>query len=209
MKKNQVSQVKEFSTFPCMGRHKSLGSLNSFLSCTSQRPGASTLRYERHVLRFSRAAHTWQAQEFTFEGPSGCWLWQPRLLTRQETLHSSVLSLSVPAPRTYRSWTWFLEGRGHRCPWTLHGGRSSPQPSAQTRNHQGPTEGSPSPGGQQGGGPSIPRAAGKLKPSLRPHRSSESPSAQPCPRPWPLCRQIRAATSRPASWGISVAATTQ
>ena len=146
MKKNQVSQVKEFSTFPCMGRHKSLGSLNSFLSCTSQRPGASILRCECHILRFSRAAHTWQAQEFTFEGPSGCWLWQPRLLTRQETLHSSVLSLSVAAPRTYRSWTWFLEGRGHRCPWTLHGGRSSPQPQPRPEIIRGPRRAAPHPG---------------------------------------------------------------
>ena len=74
MKENQISPVKEFNTFLCMGRHKSLGSLNSFLSCTSQLPGASILRYECHILRFSLTTHTWQAQEFTFEGPSGCWL---------------------------------------------------------------------------------------------------------------------------------------
>ena len=31
IKENQISQVKEFSTFLCMGRCKSLGSLKSFL----------------------------------------------------------------------------------------------------------------------------------------------------------------------------------
>ena len=31
MKENQISQVKEFSAILCMGRCKSLGSLNSFL----------------------------------------------------------------------------------------------------------------------------------------------------------------------------------
>ena len=31
IKENQISQVKEFSTFLCMGRWKSLGSLKSFL----------------------------------------------------------------------------------------------------------------------------------------------------------------------------------
>ena len=31
IKENQVSQVKEVSAFLCMGRHKSLGSLKSFL----------------------------------------------------------------------------------------------------------------------------------------------------------------------------------
>lgn len=33
IKKNQVSQVEEFNTFLCMGRRRSLGSLNSLLSC--------------------------------------------------------------------------------------------------------------------------------------------------------------------------------
>ena len=43
MKENQISQVKEFDAFLCMGRCKSLGSLKSFLSCASQLPGASVL----------------------------------------------------------------------------------------------------------------------------------------------------------------------
>ena len=41
IKENQMSQVKEFSTFLCMGRCKSLGSLKSFLLYASQRSGAS------------------------------------------------------------------------------------------------------------------------------------------------------------------------
>ena len=31
MKDNQITQVKDFSAFPCMGRCKNLGSLKSFL----------------------------------------------------------------------------------------------------------------------------------------------------------------------------------
>ena len=41
IKENQMSQVKEFSIFLCMGRCKSLGSLKSFLLYASQRSGAS------------------------------------------------------------------------------------------------------------------------------------------------------------------------
>ena len=42
MKENQISQVKEFGAFLCMGRCKSLGSLKSVLSF-AQRSGASIL----------------------------------------------------------------------------------------------------------------------------------------------------------------------
>ena len=35
-KENQISKIKEFSTFLCMGRFKRLGSLKSFLSYVSQ-----------------------------------------------------------------------------------------------------------------------------------------------------------------------------
>ena len=43
IKENQISQVKEFSTFLCTGRCKTLGSLKSFLSYASQPSGASIL----------------------------------------------------------------------------------------------------------------------------------------------------------------------
>ena len=36
IKENQISQVKKFSTFLCVGRCKSLSSLKSFLSCASK-----------------------------------------------------------------------------------------------------------------------------------------------------------------------------
>ena len=36
VKENEISQVKEFSSFLCMGRCKSLGSLKSFLSYAFQ-----------------------------------------------------------------------------------------------------------------------------------------------------------------------------
>ena len=52
IKENQTSQVKEFSTFPCMGRCKSLGSLKSFLWCAPQLSGASIQCF--HSLSFLR-----------------------------------------------------------------------------------------------------------------------------------------------------------
>ena len=53
IKENQVSQVKEFSIFLCMGRCKSLGSLKSFLWCAPEVSGASILCF--HILSFLRA----------------------------------------------------------------------------------------------------------------------------------------------------------
>ena len=46
IKGNQISQVKEFSTVLCMGRHKSLDSVNLFFTSASQLSGASTLYAE-------------------------------------------------------------------------------------------------------------------------------------------------------------------
>ena len=43
IKENQMSRVKEFRAFLCMGRRRSLGSLRSFLSHASQLSGASIL----------------------------------------------------------------------------------------------------------------------------------------------------------------------
>ena len=54
IKENQLSQVKEFSTFQYMGRCKSLGSLKSFLSYALHLPEASILYF--HILS-SLGAH--------------------------------------------------------------------------------------------------------------------------------------------------------
>ena len=45
IKENQISQVKEFSVFLCMGRSRSLGSVKSFLSCVSQLSGTRILQF--------------------------------------------------------------------------------------------------------------------------------------------------------------------
>ena len=44
-KENQISKIKEFSTFLCMGRFKRLGSLKSFLSYVSQLSWAGILYF--------------------------------------------------------------------------------------------------------------------------------------------------------------------
>ena len=48
VKENQISQVMEFSTFLCMERYKSLGSVKSFLSYASQLSWASILSFFSH-----------------------------------------------------------------------------------------------------------------------------------------------------------------
>ena len=226
IKKNQVSQVEEFSTFLCMGRCRSLGSLNSLLSCSSQLPGAGILRFEFHIL--CHRSHTcggglpmarWealsflgtlQAQKFTFEGPEPLMAVTPLFTgTAGDAPFLSPFLVRICSTRLQRL-NLVLGGERAQVPldparWKVH----MPSALSPHQDHQGPVEGSPSPGGQQGGGPSIPRAAGKLRPSLRPHHSSAPPSAQPCPHPRPLCRQIPAAPSGPASWGTRVAATTR
>ena len=58
-------QVKEFSTFLCVGRCKTLGSLKSFLLYASQLSGASILCF--HILSFLRA----QCREWLQS--DGCW----------------------------------------------------------------------------------------------------------------------------------------
>ena len=54
-KENQISKIKEFSTFLCMGRFKSLVSLKSFLWYAPQLFGASILCF--HIVSFFRAQH--------------------------------------------------------------------------------------------------------------------------------------------------------
>ncbi|XP_043737882.1 uncharacterized protein LOC122680493 [Cervus elaphus] len=46
VKENQLSQVKEFSSFLCMGRCKSLGLLKAFFSYAPQLSGGSILRFD-------------------------------------------------------------------------------------------------------------------------------------------------------------------
>ena len=163
IKKNQVSQVEEFSTFLCMGRCRSLGSLNSLLSCSSQLPGAGILRFEFHIL--CHRSHTcggglpmarWealsflgtlQAQKFTFEGPEPLMAVTPLFTgTAGDAPFLSPFLVRICSTRLQRL-NLVLEGRGHRCPWTLHGGRSiCPQPSAHTKTIRGPRRAAPHPG---------------------------------------------------------------
>ena len=65
IKENQISQVKESSTFLYMRRCKSLGSLKSFLSYASQLSRASILCFPHS--EFLRALHREWLQ------PDGCW----------------------------------------------------------------------------------------------------------------------------------------
>ena len=53
IRENQICQIKEFSTFLCIGRCKSLGSLRSFLWYAPQVSGASLLCF--HILSVLRA----------------------------------------------------------------------------------------------------------------------------------------------------------
>ena len=95
MKENQISQVKELSTFLCMGRCKSLGSRKSCLWYVPQLSGASIMYF--HITSFFRVHHRewlqshgcWIAdilffpefpQGSTVNHPGGCncqWLWHP------------------------------------------------------------------------------------------------------------------------------------
>ena len=50
IKENQISQVKEFSPFLCMGICKSLGLLKAFLSYAAQLSGGSILQFD--LIRF-------------------------------------------------------------------------------------------------------------------------------------------------------------
>ena len=107
LKENQISQVKEFSAFLCMGKCKSLGSVKSFLWYVPQLSGASFLRF--HILSFLRVHHgEWlqpdgcqmadilsilsslRAQQLTIHGGCNCWwLWHPCLLVWQEIFRFS------------------------------------------------------------------------------------------------------------------------
>ena len=64
IKENQISQVKEFSSFLCMGRFKSLGSLKSFPSYSAQLSGGSMLWFSHS--EFLSAHHREWLQ------PNGC-----------------------------------------------------------------------------------------------------------------------------------------
>ena len=103
IKENQIFQVKEFSTFLCMGRCKSLGLLKSFLLYAPQHLGLVSKVYT-HWASFPQGslwevAIVWwlldsryspvQAHWLTLEGCS-CWLlWHPCLLIWQEIFHFS------------------------------------------------------------------------------------------------------------------------
>ena len=66
IKENQISQIKEFSTFLCMGRCKSLGSLKSFPWSAPLLSGAGVLCF--HILSFLGAhPREWLQSD-------GCWM---------------------------------------------------------------------------------------------------------------------------------------
>ena len=69
IKGNQISQVKEFSAFLCMGRCKSLGSLKSYLWYAPQLSGVSILSFL--ILSFLRV-HRWGWLRWL----PGRWTWQ-------------------------------------------------------------------------------------------------------------------------------------
>ena len=96
----EISQVKEFSAFLCMGRCKSLGSLKSFPSYASQLSGASILCFSHPELTLESSCNlmavSWQvffsflsALWLTLEGWNRWWLWHLCLLIRQEIFHFS------------------------------------------------------------------------------------------------------------------------
>ena len=72
VRENQIPQVNEFSTFLCMGRCKSLGSLKSFLSCAPQLSGASVLRFHTWVPQCSPwgVAAVWSVPDNGYSFPS-------------------------------------------------------------------------------------------------------------------------------------------
>ena len=58
IKENQITQVKGFSAFLCMGRYRNLGSLRQFLSHAPQLPGASASILCSHILSFRSSGLT-------------------------------------------------------------------------------------------------------------------------------------------------------
>ena len=80
IKENQISQVKEFSSFLCMGRFKSLGSLKSFPSYAAQLSGGSMLWFSHS--EFLSAHHREWLQ------PNGCQV-AGILLLSERGFHSS------------------------------------------------------------------------------------------------------------------------
>ena len=102
IKENQISQVKEFSTFLYMGRCRSLGSLKSFLWYAPQLSEARILCF--HILS------SLKAHQLMLEGYNHWWLWHPYLLTWQEIPHFSLESREIKArfgrqqQRCYLAW---------------------------------------------------------------------------------------------------------
>ena len=94
IKENQITQVKGFSAFLCMGRYRNLGSLRQFLSHAPQLPGASASILCSHILSFrssgltvgsgySLMAATWQVflSEFPQGSPTHHQWWLQSLMT--------------------------------------------------------------------------------------------------------------------------------
>ena len=154
IKENQISQVKEFSAFLCMGSCKSLGSLKPFLSYTSQLSGFSILVFlilsslvliigsgcslvpARPQALFSFLGAL-RAQKFTFGGPDRWWLWHPRLLIWQEIFHFSAfyplyfVSVNIfyfPPPILIRGYLWVFVTYDTAVPFLTFSPCSSDEP---------------------------------------------------------------------------------
>ena len=130
----EISQVKEFSAFLCMGRCKSLGSLKSFPSYASQQPGASILHFpseltHREQLLDCRYCSSWVLlglRNSHLEGRNHGWLWHPCLLIWQEILH---FPRGIDCVKKY-SWAFRYPGLPDGCPPPL--GPAGTLPGSQT-----------------------------------------------------------------------------
>ena len=106
IKENQISQVKEFSAFLCLGRCKNLGPLKSFISYASQLLGPVPCAFS-HPEFFRAPCREWlqpDGWQITgilllpecLEGWNHWWLWHPCLLIWQEIFHFSRLCPQTP-----------------------------------------------------------------------------------------------------------------
>ena len=126
IKENQISYVKKFSAFLCMGRCKSLGSLEVFLSYPSQLSGVSIQYFSHPELpwgswqglaagsqKFFSLLSALRAYQLTLDCWNPWWLWHPCLLIWQEIVHFSYLKIVWIWNSDSAQWAFFLL---HTCP---------------------------------------------------------------------------------------------
>ena len=117
IKENQKSQVKKFSTFLCIGRCKSLGSLKSFLWYApqlSQHPVFSHPKFPQGS-PYRVAAVCWLIDErYSVSFPSS-------LRARQLTLGGGCMAAILMTIISFIYWyALSLALSAHVCPWTIH-----------------------------------------------------------------------------------------